>query len=951
MRLRTTRFLLLAAALLFATFPADAQPRPVNPQTLAPGDPMPVDAAITQGRLPNGLKYYVRANKKPEKRAELRLVVKTGSILEEDDQQGLAHFAEHMAFNGTKNFPKHEVVSFLESLGMRFGADINAYTSFDETVYMLTVPTDKPGTLEKSFLILEDWAHNVTFDTAEIDKERGVVMEEWRLRRGAGARMQERMFPVLLKGSHYADRVPIGKTDVLQNFKPERLKKFYTDWYRPDLMAIVAVGDFDQAQVEALIKTHFTGLTNPPGAPRRQVYDVPDHAGTTYAILTDKELTNTSVEIDHLLPTRPYGTVGVYRQRLVDGLFSSMLSARLAELTQKPDAPFLSAFAGRGRFIGPTKDNASLGALVKEGGIERGMKAVLAEAERVARFGFTSTELDRRKQTILRSRERALAEKDNVLAGSRADEYVRNFLVGETLPSLDDEYALVARFIPEITLDEINRMAKEWYPETNRMVLVSAPEKAGVAVPNEAALASILNTAAALKAATETTLTAYVDNAASAVLLETVPEPGAIVKTSAKEAIGITEWELANGVKVVLKPTTFRQDEIVFRAVSPGGTSLAKDADFIPASTATQVVTAGGLGKLSSADLRKVMTGKIATANPFIGELDEGLSGSASPKDLETLFQLIHMRFTQPRADPVIFGVMTNQLKTLMANQANTPGYAFSKALTEIMGQNHPRRRLQTPETIDQWNLEKSMAFYKDRFADASDFTFVFVGNIDPATMKPLVERYLGSLPSIRRKETWKDVEARTPTGIITKQVEKGIEPKSQTAMLFTGPFDYTQEQRVAIRAMTEILSTRLLEKIREDLGGTYSISASPSYARHPISTYTISISFGSDPKRLDDLIARVYEEIEKFKAEGPTEKQVTDEREALLRDFETSSKQNSYLLAQIQARYQNNDDPAGVWAMPEHYRKIDAAMIQKAAKTYLAGANRVQVSLVPEVK
>jgi zinc protease len=951
MRLRTTRFLLLAAALWFVTFPAGAQPRPAGPQTLGPAAPMPVDAAITRGQLPNGLKYYVRANKKPEKRAELRLVIKAGSILEEDDQQGLAHFAEHMAFNGTKNFPKHEVVSFLESLGMRFGADVNAYTSFDETVYMLTVPTDKPGALEKSFLILEDWAHNVTFDPAEIDKERGVIMEEWRLRRGAGARLQERMFPVLLKGSRYADRVPIGKTDVLQNFKHERLKKFYSDWYRPDLMAVVAVGDFDQAQVEALIKSHFTGLTNPAGAPRRQVYDVPDHAGTTYAILTDKELTTTSVEIDHLLPTRPYGTVGVYRERLVDRLFSSMLSARLAEMTQKPDAPFLSAFAGRGRFIGPTKDNASLGVLVKDGGIERGMKALLTETERVARFGFTPTELDRQKQNILRARERGLAEKENVTAAARANEYVRNFLVGDALPSLEDDYGLVARFIPEITLDEINRMAKEWYPETNRMVLVSAPEKAGVTVPDEAALASILNAAAALKTATDTSLTAYVDTAASAVLLETVPEPAPVVKTTAREAIGITEWELANGVKVVLKPTTFKQDEILFRAVSPGGHSLAKDADFVPASSASQVVASGGLGKLSSADLRKVMTGKIAIANPFIFELEEGLQGSASPKDLETLFQLIHMRFTQPRADPVIFGVMTNQMKTLMANQANTPGYAFSKALTEIMGQNHPRRRLQTPDTIDQMNLEKSMAFYKERFADASDFTFVFVGNIDPVTMKPLVERYLGSLPSLRRKETWKDVEARTPTGVITKQVEKGIEPKSQTAILFTGPFEYTQEQRVAITAMTKILSTRLLEKIREDLGGTYSISASPSYARLPIPTYTISIGFGSDPKRLDDLIARVYEEIEKLKADGPTEKQVADEREALLRDFETNSKQNGYLLSQIQGRYQNNDDPAGVWAMPEHYKKIDAAMIQKAAKTYLAGTNRVQVTLVPEVK
>ena len=339
---------------------------------------------------------------------------------------------------------------------------------------------------------------------------------------------------------------------------------------------------------------------------------------------------------------------------------------------------------------------------------------------------------------------------------------------------------------------------------------------------------------AVLAAASGTSLTAYVDKVANAALLETPPAPSPVVKTVTRDAIGITEWELANGVKVVLKPTTFKQDEIVFRAISPGGTSLASDADYVPASTATQVVTAGGLGTFSSADLRKVLTGKIASAAPFIGELEEGLSGSASPKDLETLFQLIYLRFTAPRADPVIFGVQTNQIKTLMANQANTPGFAFTEALTTIMGQNHPRRRLPTAATVDEWNLDKSMAFYKDRFADASDFTFVFVGNIDPAVMKPLVERYLGGLPSLRRKETWKDVEARAPTGVITKKVEKGIEPKSQAAIIFTGPFQWDQTSRIAIRAMADVLQTRLLDAIREDLGGTYSISASPSYGRIP---------------------------------------------------------------------------------------------------------------------
>jgi zinc protease len=939
--------LALVAACLFLLPPSLAgqapPPLPSAIAALGPSDPMPVDAAISQGQLPNGLRYYVRSNKKPEKRAELRLVVKAGSTLEDDDQQGLAHFAEHMAFNGTKNFPKHEVVSFLESLGMRFGADINASTNFDETIYMLTVPTDKPGVLERALLILDDWARHVTFDPAEIDKERGVVMEEWRLRRGAGARMQDRMLPILLKGSRFAERVPIGKTEVLQTFKPERLKQFYTDWYRPDLMAVVAVGDFDQAAVERLVKAQFASMPKPAAPRPRPAYDVPDRTGTAYAILTDKELTTTSVSVDHLVPTRPYGTVGVYRQRLVDRLFGSMLSARLGELAQKPDAPFVSAFAGRGPFIGRTKDSASLGALVKDGGVERGLAAVLAEARRVAQFGFTATELDRQKQTILRGRERALAEKDNVLASSRANEYVRNFLNGETLPSMDDEYALVARFIPEITLDEINRMAQDWYPESNRLVVVSAPEKAGITVPDEAALAAVFTSAAARE------LTAYVDRVAGAVLMETPPAPASILKESKKEAIGVTEWELSNGARVVLKPTAFKQDEIVFRAISPGGHSLASDADFIPASTATAAVTAGGLGKLSSADLGRVLTGKIAIVSPFINELDEGMSGSASPKDVETLFQLIHMRFTQPRADPSIFSTHTARMKTLMANQSNTPTYAFSVALAEIIGQNHPRRRVPTAATIDEWNLEKSMAFYKDRFADASDFTFVFVGNVDLAVMKPLVERYIASLPAIRRKETWKDVGHRLPTGVITKSVAKGIEPKSQTAILFTGPFEYNQEQRVAIRAMTEILQTRLLETIREELGGTYSISASPGYSRIPVSTYTISISFGADPKRLDDLIARVHKEIERFRAEGPTEKQVSDEREALLRDFETSSKSNGYLLGQLTAKYQNNEDPAGLWAIPDYYKKIDAATIQQAAKKYLGGENRVQVSLVPE--
>ena len=909
--------------------------------------PMPVDPAITMGKFPNGLRYYILANKKPEKRAELRLVVKAGSVLEEDDQRGLAHFVEHMAFNGTKNFPKHDLIAFIESLGMRFGADLNAYTSFDETVYMLQVPTDKPGAIERAFQVLEDWAHNVTFEPAEIEKERGVVMEEWRGSRGAGMRTVERLFPIAFKGSRYAERIPIGLPAIIQNAKPERLVQFYKDWYRPDLMAVVAVGDFDKAAIQKLIDKHFASLPASTNPRPRTTYDVPDRADTSFAILTDKETANTSVEFSTLLPAEEEGTIGVYRQKTVDRLFSGMLNARFSEMTQKPDAPFLFGFTGRGAFLARTKEIAFLSAVVKDDGVERGLRALRTEAERVARFGFTETELARQKTDILRAYEQYLAEKANTQSSAKAAEYIRNFLQGETLPSADDEYELHKLFLPGITLAEINKLAREWFPEgtKNRMVVLTAPEKTGVTIPDEAKLAAIIKEPPAAD------LKAYVDSVSSTALIESPPSAGKITNVTTNEKAGLTIWELSNGVKVVLKPTTFKADEILFRAASPGGTSLASDTDYIPASTATQVLSASGLGKFSLIDLGKMLTGKVASASAFISELEEGLTGQSSRKDLETMFQLIHLRFTQPRADKDAFAAQTTQMKTLLANQSVVPEFEFYTELTKALYQNHPRRQRPTAAMIDQWNLDKSLAFYKDRFADASDFTFYFVGSFDEATLKPLVERYLASLPSLKRNETWKDIGVKSPTGVIEKRVEKGIEPKSLSMIVFDGPFVFDQERRVAFRAMAEILEMRLLQELREELGGTYSVSVNDSYQKYPKPEYSISIQFGSSPERTEDLIKQVFTEIEKFKAEGPTEKQLTDEKEALLREFETQSKQNGYLLGQISARFFNGEDPAGIWLMPEFYKKVDAAAVKEAAKTYLDTSSYVKVTLFPAKK
>lgn len=938
--------LLFAAMLAVLCAIGTGQQAATNPiQSTTVTQQMPVDPQITMGKFANGLSYYIRANKKPEKRAELRLVVKAGSILEDDDQQGLAHLVEHMAFNGTQHFPKQDLVQFIESLGMRWGADLNAYTSFDETVYILQVPTDKPETLDRAMLILEDWAHNVTFDQTEIDKERGVVMEEWRMGRGAGSRTRDKTFPIMFKGSRYADRLPIGKPEIIQGGKPERLKQFYADWYRPDLMAVIAVGDFDKASVEKLVTSHFASLPAATNPRTRPTYDIPDHPGTTYAIATDKENTNTSVQVYNILPSREQGSLDDYRQRIVDSLFSGMLNARFSELAEKPDAPFVYAGGGRGSFLARSKDSASLYALVKDDSVERGLDALLNETKRVLQFGFTATELDRQKQSVLVYYQQLATEKENRLSASRAAEYIRNFLENESLPSADDEYALHQRFLPEITLDEINKLAAVWFTSGNRIVVVTGPEKDGLVIPDETKLAAVIKTAAA------NDLKPYVDKVGSAVLLDAIPTPGKVAKTTTRDAVGITEWTLSNGVKVVLKPTTFKEDEILLLANSPGGTSLASDKDYITANSATQAVTAGGVGKFNAIDLRKYLMGKVASADPYIEELEEGMDGSSSRKDLETMFQLVYLRFTQPRADATAFGVQANQMKTLLANHTLRPEFAFYQTLTNTRFQNHLRRRLTTSADVDAWNLDKSLVFYKDRFADASDFTFFLVGSFDLPTIKPLVEKYLGSLPSIRRKENWKDVGARDAPGVIEKKVEKGIEPKSMTAIVFSGKFKFDQPHRAAIRAMSGILQTRLLETIREELGGTYSITSDVTYRKFPNQEYSITVLFGSAPERAESLIKRVFEEIEKLKANGPTEKQFNDEKEALLREFEINLKLNNYLLNQLANKYRTGEDPASLWKIPEYYKKLDAATIQNAAKTYLDTNNFVEVTLFPEKK
>ncbi|UCC82100.1 MAG: insulinase family protein [Gemmatimonadota bacterium] len=929
--------LLLAFLPLFTALPAAAQQAALDPQA-----PLPVDSAVTLGTLPNGLRYYIRENPEPQERAELRLVVKAGSVLEDEDQLGLAHFVEHMAFNGTEHFEKQELVDYLEGIGMRFGPDLNAYTSFDETVYMLMVPTDSAELVATAFQILEDWAHGQLFDHEEIDKERGVIVEEWRLGRGAAARIRDQQLPILFQGSRYAERLPIGEPEIIQDFEYETLKRFYRDWYRPDLMAVIAVGDFETAVIQELIHKHFAGIPMPDIAPQRPTYPVPDHEETLFAIATDPEATFNSVAVYWKQPPREVGTLGAYRQSIVEALYNRMLNFRFFELTQEADPPFIGASSSQGRIIG-SREVYVLGAGVQENGHERAIEVLLSEAQRVARHGFTESELEREKSELLRFLQQAYDEREKTRSSRYASEYARAFLYDEPIPGIAYEYEIHQQLLPGVQLDEVNRLAREWITESNRVILVDGPEKEGAEMPTEGELLDVF-------AAVESEeIEAYVDAATVAPLVPVVPEPAEIVEIEELEEIGVQRWTLANGVRVLLKPTDFKDDEILFSSWSPGGTSLASDQDYVAAITASTVVTLAGVGDFSFVDLQKKLAGKAVRVSPSIGSLAEAVGGSASPSDVETMFQLIYLYFTAPRRDSAAFQSLKSRMQAFLANRDADPGSAFSDTLNVTLTQHHVRSRPPTLELYDEMNLDASYEFYRDRFADAGDFFFVFVGNFDPDSLKPLIQTYIGGLPSAGREETWRDVGMRYPTGVIQKTVYKGIEPKSQTRIVFTGPFEWTRENRYAMRALSNTLRIRLREVLREDMGGTYGVSASGSGTRDPVADYRFSIGFGTAPERLEEMVDAVFLQIDSLQTVGPSQEDIDKVKEMQRRARETDLRENSYWLGQLIAAERYAVDPRNILNYEEMIDGLTAEMVRQAALRYLRTDNYVQVTLYPE--
>ena len=919
------------------------QPHIAGARTAPLDQPVPPNPAVRLGTLANGLRYFIRENQEPENRAELRLVVNAGSILEDEDQRGLAHFLEHMAFNGTENFEKQELIAYMESIGMRLGPGVNASTSFDETVYQLEVPTDDWDNMTTAFQILEDWAHSLTLDPEEIDMERGVVIEEWRLGQGATSRLRDLQFPVLFSGSQYATRLPIGTLESLETFEHDALVRFYRDWYRPDLMAVIAVGDFEADEIEDLVREHFDPLENPTPTRERIRYPIPPHSETLVSVETDPEMTVTSVRVYQKLPSEDDWTVGGYRRRIIEGLYTGMLNNRYGEITTQADPPFLRATSSYGNLI-RSMATYTLGAMVVEDGILPGLESLKTEAERVALFGFTASELERQKANLMRRMEESYANRVNRDSGAIAREYTRAYLSGESIPGIEYEYVLHERFVPEISIDEVNRVGRDWAANGNRVVVVSAPERDGLSMPSESDLVAVL------ESASDSDLTPYVDEVINQPLMSEIPDGSSIVSTRVIEG-DITEWELANGVRVALKPTLFDEEAIVFRGFSHGGSSLSSDEDYVPASTADRLVASSGLGDFRATDLEKVLAGRIANVRPFISIHEEGVTGNASAADLETMFQLIYLWFTAPRSDETVYELWRSQMRQALQNRDANPLTAFSDAFTRIITSDHPRLRPPTLAILNETDLAASLDFYKDRFSDAGDYTFVFVGDIDLDAMRPLVERYLGALPSTGREETWRDIGLRPPQGVFEETVYRGIEPRSQTRLAFTGPFAYgEQSERSGIRGMALILETRLRDRLREELGGTYSINVGVNLAWQPTETYTVSISFGSAPDRVEELVGSVLDEIEVLQTAGPTPDEVASTQETMLRSFETAFQENRTVLGQLASDYQRGDVPgASIRTYPESVETMTPMSIQEDAHQYFNMENRIRVTLMPE--
>lgn len=907
--------------------------------------PLPKDPNTVVGQLPNGITYYLRHNQEPKDRASFYIIRNAGALLENDEQNGLAHFLEHMAFNGTKNFPGKGIISTLEKYGVAFGRNINAYTSHNETVYNISaVPTTDEKLLDTCLLILHDWSYYLTLDEKEIDEERGVISEEWRTRRNSAFRLRAQTTPVLLKDSKYAVRDVIGNLDVIKNFKPETIREFYRHWYRTDLEAIAIVGDFDVAKMEQKIKEIFSTIPAVENPQERPFYAIPEHDEMYFAVATDKEAQRSMVSITTILPEKnaaEKNTHAYLKEALIQSFYNSMIASRISELMQKGDPPFINAGIGFGGLV-RGYNSYGITAIAKPNQEDVALEAVLTENEKIKRFGFTESELERVKTNMLVGLESAYKEKDKTNNESYIREMQSNFLENEPIVDFEYYYEFAKQVIPTITVAEVSAKAREWNTPKNRVMIISGPSEDAKHLTQEEAVAI-------LEKVEKADLKAYEDHVRDASLISEDLPGSKIVKTKKLPQFDAEEWTLANGAKVVFRKADFDKDDVTLTSYSKGGTSLY-DIDLLPsASNVGSLVGAYGLGDFDAVTLRKMLTGKMASVSVSVGSLSESVGGKSTPKDFETMLQLLYLRFEKPRFDAEAHEAIMNRNRAAIANQQKNPQKIMQDSLSLIMSDYNPRTLLFNEEYLNKISLEKIEQVYRDRIKDASDFTFFIVGNISADTVKPLIEKYIGSLTSVNRKENWRDNRVRGPKGRTEKVIEIPLEtPKATVVTKFSKDMKYNVYHNLCNNILEGVLKLRYTENIREKEGGTYGVSVNAGAVREPYQNYSMTMVFDCDPDRAAQLKSLVYEETEKMMQEGPTAEELHKVVSNIKKNREQSKQHNRYWLNNIYSEY-----VIGIKFDPEGYEKmldkISPKDIQKFAQSLFKGADVVDVVFQPK--
>lgn len=898
-----------------------------------PETPIPVSTKVKIGQLENGLTYYLRENPKPEDKIELRLVVNAGSILEDERQLGLAHFLEHMAFNGTKSFAKNDIVSFLQSIGVEFGADLNAYTSFDETVYILPIPLQNPENLDKGFQVLKEMGFDMLLDHEEIDKERGVVLEELRLSLSAERRILEKTLADELYGSKYVDRLPIGTKEVLENFTYDDLKRFYKQWYRPDLMAVVAVGDVPVDLLEEKVRDFFGEIPVAENPVARPVFDVPNHQDTKIAIGTDKEAQQTVVQL--LYKDRENKSADKtfmdYRNLIKNNLFSTMISNRLSELANSENPPFLYGFAQYGSTYARTKNAYRSLALTTPDKVALSLRSLLIENERVRKFGFLEAELTRAKQNMLTSYENAFKERDKKNSSQILGEYINNFLKQEPIPGIEWEYPFAQSVLPSISLEEVNALIDRFLHKDNMVVVLRGPENDATAGITKDGLAMVVDTAEDFE------VEAYAEEEIQERLVEELAAASKIVANEHIPAVDVHHITLANGIHVYYKQTDFENDKVYVRAYSPGGTSLYATDDYLATAIATPYLSQAGYGGLSVSDMEKFMSGKTASFQTSISTYQEGGSGSATNQDLETLFELMYVTFTNLNKNEAVFGAFMNNLKAYYPSLLSNPQTYFQVTVEDKQNEGNKRHfGFPSDEDFDKSDYDLAHKLRGDRFADANDFTFFFSGNFDTAELEGLIEKYLGALPTLPSTEDFEEPEFRVADAYERFEVKKGTDPKSYVNITWREEIPYDAEKEMHVDALGELVTIKLIEKLREDESGVYGVGASGSMQQIPYGNMTFRIAFPCGPENVESLINYTLEQLAAIKAGEVKQEDLDKIKQSYLVNHKENLKKDSWWLGFMTNTIRYNKDWNRIDAYKEKVNAITTEDLVATANEFL---------------